>query len=81
MDGRRTAGGKLEIKLRVRNPILNKQIEQINEKWLIIDSWLMLAADVIAAGKSGWALQVFNIALLIYFIKPYFCYYWCSIIW
>ncbi|XP_065079358.1 coiled-coil and C2 domain-containing protein 1-like [Ochlerotatus camptorhynchus] len=38
MDGRKTAGGKLELKIRVRNPILTKQIEQINEKWLIIDA-------------------------------------------
>lgn len=38
MDGRKTVGGKLEVKIRVRNPILTKQIEQINEKWLIIDS-------------------------------------------
>ncbi|XP_062559950.1 coiled-coil and C2 domain-containing protein 1-like isoform X2 [Armigeres subalbatus] len=38
MDGRKTVGGKLEVKIRVRNPILTKQIEQINEKWLIIDA-------------------------------------------
>lgn len=38
MDGRKTVGGKLELKIRVRNPILTKQIEQINEKWLIIDA-------------------------------------------
>ncbi|XP_053687957.1 coiled-coil and C2 domain-containing protein 1-like isoform X2 [Sabethes cyaneus] len=38
MDGRKTVGGKLEVKIRVRNPILAKQIEQINEKWLIIDA-------------------------------------------
>jgi coiled-coil and C2 domain-containing protein 1 len=38
MDGRKVAGGKLEVKIRVRNPLLTKQIEQINEKWLIIDT-------------------------------------------
>ncbi|XP_055529927.1 coiled-coil and C2 domain-containing protein 1-like [Wyeomyia smithii] len=38
MDGRKAVGGKLELKIRVRNPILAKQIEQINEKWLIIDA-------------------------------------------
>jgi coiled-coil and C2 domain-containing protein 1 len=38
MDGRKTVGGKLEVKIRVRNPIMSKQIEQINEKWLIIDT-------------------------------------------
>lgn len=39
MDGRRQTGGKLEVKIRVRNPILTKQMEQINEKWVVIDYW------------------------------------------
>ncbi|XP_041449741.1 coiled-coil and C2 domain-containing protein 1-like isoform X2 [Drosophila obscura] len=38
MDGRKQVGGKLEIKVRVRNPILTKQIEHINEKWLVLDA-------------------------------------------
>lgn len=37
MDGRKPTGGKLEVKLRVRDPILTKQVEQVQEKWLIID--------------------------------------------
>lgn len=37
MEGRKAVGGKLEVKLRLRNPILSKQIEQITEKWLTID--------------------------------------------
>lgn len=38
MDGRKKVGGKLEIRMRVRNPMTTKQTEQLNEKWLIIDS-------------------------------------------
>ncbi|XP_015438520.1 PREDICTED: coiled-coil and C2 domain-containing protein 1-like [Dufourea novaeangliae] len=37
MDGRKQTGGKLELKIRLRNPVLTKQIEQITDKWLIID--------------------------------------------
>ena len=37
MDGRKATGGKLEVKIRLRNPINTKQIEQITDKWLIID--------------------------------------------
>ncbi|XP_076767231.1 lethal (2) giant discs 1 isoform X2 [Xylocopa sonorina] len=37
MDGRKATGGKLELKIRLRNPILTKQIENITDKWLIID--------------------------------------------
>lgn len=36
-DGRKATGGKLEIKIRLRNPILFKQIENITDKWLTID--------------------------------------------
>ncbi|EDV58925.1 coiled-coil and C2 domain-containing protein 1-like isoform X2 [Drosophila erecta] len=38
MDGRKQVGGKLEVKIRVRNPILTKQMEHINEKWLVLDA-------------------------------------------
>lgn len=38
MNGRKTVGGKVEVKLRVRNPMLNKHIQKIDEKWLVIDS-------------------------------------------
>uniref|UniRef100_A0A1A9WBI9 C2 domain-containing protein n=1 Tax=Glossina brevipalpis TaxID=37001 RepID=A0A1A9WBI9_9MUSC len=38
MEGRKVIGGKLEIKLRLRNPILTKQLEHLEEKWLVIDS-------------------------------------------
>ncbi|XP_058801277.1 coiled-coil and C2 domain-containing protein 1-like [Phymastichus coffea] len=37
MDGRKAVGGKLEVKIRLRNPILTKQIEQNTDKWLAID--------------------------------------------
>lgn len=37
MDGRKQTGGKLEVKVRLRNPILTKQMEQINEKWVVLD--------------------------------------------
>ncbi|XP_030760407.1 coiled-coil and C2 domain-containing protein 1-like isoform X2 [Sitophilus oryzae] len=37
MDGRRKTGGKLEVRLRLRSPIVTQQVEQIQEKWLIID--------------------------------------------
>lgn len=37
MDGRKKVGGKLEVRLRVRHPLLTQQIEQVKEKWLTID--------------------------------------------
>lgn len=36
MEGRKAVGGKLEVKLRVRNPIVAKEMQRIKEKWLIL---------------------------------------------
>lgn len=36
MDGRKATGGKLEVKVRVRNPIAGKQVASETEKWLIL---------------------------------------------
>lgn len=33
IEGRRTVNGKLEVKIRIRNPVLAKQVEQITEKF------------------------------------------------
>jgi len=35
-DGRKPIGGKVEVRLRLRNPITSKQIEQAQEKWLVV---------------------------------------------
>ncbi|VEN43146.1 unnamed protein product [Callosobruchus maculatus] len=37
LEGRKKVGGKLEIQIRLRNPIVTQQVEQIQEKWLVID--------------------------------------------
>lgn len=37
MDGRKAVGGKLEIKIRARNPILSKQVVNETEKWLVLE--------------------------------------------
>ncbi|XP_071535214.1 coiled-coil and C2 domain-containing protein 1-like isoform X1 [Panulirus ornatus] len=38
-ERKRMVGGKLEVKLRVRNPIVTKQLEKVTEKWLVIDGF------------------------------------------
>jgi len=37
MDGRKAVGGKLEVKIRIRDPYVTKQVEEVKEKWLVID--------------------------------------------
>ncbi|XP_052757950.1 coiled-coil and C2 domain-containing protein 1-like isoform X2 [Galleria mellonella] len=38
MDGRRAAGGSLEVKLRVRTPLLQPQVVESTHRWLVIDN-------------------------------------------
>jgi len=35
-EGRKPVGGKVEVRLRLRNPVISKQIEQAQEKWLVV---------------------------------------------
>lgn len=37
MEGRKPIGGKLEVKIRVRDPLITKQVETHCEKWLIVN--------------------------------------------
>ena len=37
MDGRKSVGGKLEVKVRIRDPFFTKQVEEVKERWLVID--------------------------------------------
>ncbi|KAH7974485.1 hypothetical protein HPB49_015901 [Dermacentor silvarum] len=37
-DSKRPSGGKLEVKVRVREPFVSKQVEEIRHRWLIIGS-------------------------------------------
>lgn len=36
MDGRKVVGGKIEVKIRIRNPLLQKQVTNQTEKWLLL---------------------------------------------
>ncbi|CAF4897270.1 unnamed protein product [Pieris macdunnoughi] len=38
MDGRRPAGGSLEVRMRVRTPVLQQQIEHTKHRWLVINN-------------------------------------------
>uniref|UniRef100_V5H1M8 Coiled-coil and C2 domain-containing protein 1-like n=1 Tax=Anoplophora glabripennis TaxID=217634 RepID=V5H1M8_ANOGL len=37
LEGRKKVGGKLEVRIRLRNPIVTQQVEQVQEKWLVLD--------------------------------------------
>lgn len=37
MEGRKKLGGKLEVQVKLRTPIVTQQVEQVQEKWLILN--------------------------------------------
>jgi len=39
MEGRRATGSKIELKIRIREPLLHKGVQAIEHKWLIIDKF------------------------------------------
>lgn len=40
VEGRKQVGGKLEVKIRIRDPFKGKQVEETKEKWLVIDQFI-----------------------------------------
>ncbi|KAL0202775.1 hypothetical protein M9458_000793, partial [Cirrhinus mrigala] len=37
LDGRKATGGKLEVRVRIREPLAGVQLQPVTEKWLVID--------------------------------------------
>lgn len=37
LDGRRPTGGRLEVMVRIREPLTAQQLETVTERWLVID--------------------------------------------
>ena len=38
--GRKSVGGKIEMLLKIREPLVDKDAEIVKEKWLVLDSHL-----------------------------------------
>ncbi|XP_070555638.1 coiled-coil and C2 domain-containing protein 1-like isoform X2 [Ptychodera flava] len=51
MEGRKAVGGTLEVKVRVRQPVGSPEVQDIKEKWLVIDG--VNRASPMAAASSG----------------------------
>lgn len=37
MDGRKTTGGKLEVRVKIREPLSGVEVQPVTEKWLVLD--------------------------------------------
>ncbi|XP_067877146.1 coiled-coil and C2 domain-containing protein 1A isoform X2 [Heterodontus francisci] len=73
LDGRKTTGGRLEVIVKIREPLSSQQLERVTEKWLVIDpqSLPVIAVpkskerrdppQVVGGSKSTFSLHSFNI--------------------
>lgn len=51
LDGRRPTGGRLEVMVRIREPLTAQQLETTTERWLVIDP-LPATAPMVAVSKG-----------------------------
>ncbi|XP_036897724.1 coiled-coil and C2 domain-containing protein 1A isoform X1 [Sturnira hondurensis] len=54
LDGRRPTGGRLEVMVRIREPLTAQQLETITERWLVVDP-VPAAVPTQVAGPKGKA--------------------------
>lgn len=54
LDGRRPTGGRLEVMVRIREPLTAQQLETVTERWLVIDP-VPPAVPAQVAGPKGKA--------------------------
>ena len=59
MEGRKSVGGKLEVKVRVRDPFKGRQVEESKEKWLVIDQFIRTLGSKV----SGFFFFFLNFSL------------------
>ncbi|XP_023575972.1 coiled-coil and C2 domain-containing protein 1A isoform X4 [Octodon degus] len=52
LDGRRPTGGRLEVMVRIREPLTAQQLETTTERWLVIDPPPAAAPTQVAAPKG-----------------------------
>ncbi|XP_070195173.1 coiled-coil and C2 domain-containing protein 1-like isoform X1 [Littorina saxatilis] len=60
MDGRKSVGGKLEVKVRLRDPFKGRQVEESKEKWLVIDQFIRTVGSKSQAGQTASAQKPKN---------------------
>jgi len=39
LEGRKQTGAKIEVKVRIREPLLHKEVKEFEYRWLVIDKF------------------------------------------
>ncbi|XP_046857944.1 coiled-coil and C2 domain-containing protein 1-like isoform X2 [Xenia sp. Carnegie-2017] len=51
--GRKVIGGKIEVKLRIREPLTDKDVEILTQKWLVIDAFVAPTNRTISVSSTS----------------------------
>jgi hypothetical protein len=56
LDGRRPTGGRLEVMVRIREPLTAQQLETTTERWLVIDPMPTVSALPVHSTREGGSI-------------------------
>uniref|UniRef100_A0A8C2HH10 Coiled-coil and C2 domain-containing protein 1B n=1 Tax=Cyprinus carpio TaxID=7962 RepID=A0A8C2HH10_CYPCA len=56
LDGRKSTGGKLEVRVKIREPLSGVQLQPVTEKWLVIDP--MISEDHVTLKTGVMMLKI-----------------------
>lgn len=61
MDGRKTTGGKLEVKVKIREPLSGVEVQPVTEKWLVLDPATSLSPPQKEKERVSQFLSLFHL--------------------
>ena len=71
--GRKNVGGKIEIIMKVREPLVDKDVEVVNEKWLVLESHLrtLQMVSFLSDLFTTYLIRLFLLVHLLVISLPY----------
>lgn len=76
MDGRKATGGKLEVRVKIREPLSGVEVQPVTEKWLVLDPMSSLSPPEKEKERVSWFLSWFiedNVGFFVFYeFKFYF---------
>lgn len=63
MDGRKATGGKLEVRVQLRQPVSGADVQPVTEKWLVLEPVLLSPPEKPKERVSSVSCSVFCILM------------------
>lgn len=75
MDGRKATGGKLEVRVKIREPLSGVEVQPVTEKWLVLDPMSSLSPPEKEKERVSWFLSWFIEDNVVFFVFYEFKFY------